>query len=333
MLRSFRALATVSSAHVSSRGFIANHQARQFSVIRVNFENLKSKEKDLQSKGNQHGGNTSLRELTNKVLACNPPNMQRIDELIDQKASDMTIANITALLFRCSKKRIQLTNDHLEVLIHYLQERNELLRNSQASNLLYSCRSLKNHEKHALQLVNTIAVKLLKSTDGPFTAQDVGISLYGLQHFSNSSTEMKSLFRILILKVISCEESLNPQEFCNALFGLKHMNANSSEMRRLLSFFSEQLPHIENSFTGQGLATAICGLENMDTDVHEVRLVMRYALVALTYSLTLHRFPLPSCFLYSCLIRYMVIYLQTHFVFHSCIILLLFLRSCVCRPL
>lgn len=105
---------------------------------------------------------------------------------------------------------------------------------------------------------------------------DCTTDFIGLQHLSNTSSEMKNLFRILTLKIITCEESMKPQELCNALFGLKHMNASSSEMRRLLSFFSEQISKMENSFTGQGLATAICGLERMDTDVHEVRMVMRY---------------------------------------------------------
>jgi hypothetical protein len=265
MLRSLRAVTTLSSVQVRSRSS---------SVIRVNVSALKEGKKAPPQKKGTTWVNSSLTELTNKVMACSPPDMQRIDHLITGNASEMTASNITAVLYQCSRKRIPLTANQLELLITFLQQRDEKLWNKQASNLLYSCRNLKDHEKQALELLNTIAVKMSKSTEGPFTTQAIGNSLYGLQHFSNSSPEMKSLFRILTLKIITCKESMKPQEMCNALFGLKYMNAKSSEMQRLLAYFAEKIPRVENSFTGQGLATAVCGLESMDTNCEEVRAVM-----------------------------------------------------------
>ena len=157
----------------------------------------------------------------------------------------------------------------------YLRKREETLWNKQASNLLYSCRNLRHNDKdQSLEFLDTIASKMSKSTEGAFASQAIGNSLFGLQHFNNSSSEMKSLFRILTLKIITCEESMKSQELCNALFGLKNMTASGSEMHRLLNFFAEQIEEIKDPFTGQGLAMAICGLQTMDTNCVEVRMVM-----------------------------------------------------------
>ena len=217
---------------------------------------------------------TTLTPMLMKILSKDKLDTQRLEEFLIGHLDMLTGPDVSTVLYHCSLKKQPLPSPLLDELLGCLHESQERLLNRQISYLLYSCKTMKEQESHALMLIGTIAGKLSNLDGGAFTPRAIGTSLFGLHLLSNSSREMKSLLRVLTPKIVECKDILSPHSVCTALFGLKRMSAETPEVRRLLKYFAAQLPFVENSFTGQDLTLAICGLEKMDSSYEEVRSVM-----------------------------------------------------------
>ena len=130
-------------------------------------------------------------------------------------------------------------------------------------------------------------------TDSPdvFTADNIGMALYGMQHMSSDCLETRNLLTIMQAKIMKCRahpESLDKKKrkfmkfskkdlprmrstaITNALYGLQSMSSTYAEVRQTLFLLTPLLRSCGDEFSSKELSNALYGLQGMGSEHREV---------------------------------------------------------------
>mmetsp|Transcript_10143 Transcript_10143/g.10227 ORF Transcript_10143/g.10227 Transcript_10143/m.10227 type:complete len:851 (-) Transcript_10143:167-2719(-) len=166
-------------------------------------------------------------------------------------------------------------------ILNILQNSSDIWDARSVSSALFVLHKLSCEEDEpGTELLRVIELKLRYSLDHIpfFNHQAVAMSLYGLQHCSDSSLDVQSVLSHLsrlILKVDGegryrhRQRKMTGQEISNALYGLQHMSDQCTSVRLVLAALSQRLAGSSGPmlFSAQHTGMALYGLRGMTGSV------------------------------------------------------------------
>lgn len=144
------------------------------------------------------------------------------------------------------------------------------------SYLLQSLKPLSSNHPATLMLLQALIPHIKKSVEPP-TAEQLGLSMTGLQRMTSQSAEVRQLIAALIPFINSCEDQLNAKAVWDILFGCRNLVSEHREVRQLLAAITIQLRRtiadggMRGSTAGGILSSSLYGMRGMSSDVFEVR--------------------------------------------------------------
>lgn len=136
-----------------------------------------------------------------------------------------------------------------------------------------------------------LLTRLLTDSPDVFTADNIGMALYGMQHMSSECVETRNLLTIMQVKIMKCRahpESLDKKKrkymkfskkdlprmrstaITNALYGLQNMSSTYGEVRQTLFLLTPLLRSCGDEFSSKELTNALYGLQGMGSEHREV---------------------------------------------------------------
>jgi len=142
--------------------------------------------------------------------------------LLAEHRKDLNLVHVATLLHRSARIRFPIeTCIPLNLLIEVI-ENNSTSRSPRANEIaqiLYGLRLMSIEETvGVIDLIRAVKSKLRQCKE-VFMSREIALSLYGLQRFSSSHYEVRSLLILLAKKFTESNATLNGQEISNSLFG------------------------------------------------------------------------------------------------------------------
>ncbi|CAE7457498.1 trmB [Symbiodinium microadriaticum] len=169
----------------------------------------------------------------------------------------------------------------LALQVEAAAQRAEVLETRALSNALYGLQGFSSsRQRTALPALLRALANWAKAAQAQspeprgFSAQGLGMALYGLQGISEEAEE---LLQALLPYVRA--SPLDGQAVGNALYGLQSLSSDFEVVRRLLGVFASKLKSFDGKLTEQEVSNALYGLQFMDPSLPEVAGVVE-ALVA-----------------------------------------------------
>lgn len=144
-----------------------------------------------------------------------------IQSLISTHNNDFNHVHIVTLLHRSARARFPI---HSVVPLSFLVEKlnrptNRPFRAAEVAQIIYGLRLMSIEDTPDVELLIQAAISRLMECKEGFSGKEIALSLYGLQKFSEESSDIRSLLHHLAEKLRSSNAKLNGQEISNSLYG------------------------------------------------------------------------------------------------------------------
>ena len=227
---------------------------------------------------------TLLQVLVPRVLGCEEgftgvmlcDMLYGLQGMSTQHSESVTL--LSSLMKGSVKKVSQLEHQPLPLTAHALSRALYGLQRADTSHLI-------------VRQIIELLTRLLTDSPDIFTADNIGMALYGMQHMSSDCVETRNLLTILQVKIMKCRahpESLDKKKrkymkfskkdlprmrssaITNALYGLQSMSNTYTEVRQTLYLLTPLLRGCGDEFSSKELSNALYGLQGMGSEHREV---------------------------------------------------------------